>query len=86
MIKRSLAAILAALLVTAAAAVAAQDHPATPEKAAPKGPPATEPNVSVTHHVGTFGGQRVAKDYVGAAALVPYFLLAISAIYLLAEH
>lgn len=33
-----------------------------------------------------FFGQRVAKDYVGAAALVPYFLLAISAIYLLAEH
>jgi len=33
-----------------------------------------------------FFGQRVAKDYVGAAALVPYFLLAITAIYLLAEH
>lgn len=33
-----------------------------------------------------FFGQRVAKDYVGAAALVPYFLLAVSAIYLLAEH
>lgn len=33
-----------------------------------------------------FFGQRVAKDYAGAAALVPYFLLAISAIYLLAEH
>ena len=31
-------------------------------------------------------GQRVAKDYVGAAVLVPYFLLAITAIYLLAEH
>lgn len=31
-------------------------------------------------------GQRVAKDYVGAAALVPYFLLALTAIYLLAEH
>jgi hypothetical protein len=28
----------------------------------------------------------VAKDFVGAAALVPYFLLAITAIYLLAEH
>src|SRR5580765_5537616 len=26
-----------------------------------------------------FFGQRVAKDYVGAAALVPYFLLAITA-------
>jgi len=33
-----------------------------------------------------FFGQRMAKDYVGAAALVPYFLLALSAIYLLAEH
>ncbi len=33
-----------------------------------------------------FFGQRVAKDYVGAAALVPYFLVALTAIYLLAEH
>jgi len=33
-----------------------------------------------------FFGQRLAKDYAGAAALVPYFLLALSAIYLLAEH
>ena len=33
-----------------------------------------------------FFGQRVSKDYAGAAALVPYFLLALSAIYLLAEH
>jgi len=33
-----------------------------------------------------FFGQRVAKDYVGAAVLVPYFLVAITAIYLLAEH
>ena len=32
-----------------------------------------------------FFGQRVAKDYVGAVVLVPYFLLALSAIYLLAE-
>src|SRR6266550_6840080 len=32
-----------------------------------------------------FFGQRVAKDYVGAAVLVPYFLLAITGIYLLAE-
>jgi hypothetical protein len=29
-------------------------------------------------------GQRVAKDYSGAATLVPYFLLALSALYLLA--
>jgi len=33
-----------------------------------------------------FFGQRVAKDYVGAAVLVPYFLLALSGIYFLAEH
>lgn len=33
-----------------------------------------------------FFGQRVAKDYVGAAVLVPYFLLALTGIYLLAEH
>ncbi|MFL5488803.1 MAG: DoxX family protein, partial [Gemmatimonadaceae bacterium] len=31
-----------------------------------------------------FFGQRVAKDYAGAAALVPYFLLALTGIYLLA--
>lgn len=31
-----------------------------------------------------FFGQRMAKDYPGAASLVPYFLLALSAIYLLA--
>jgi uncharacterized membrane protein YphA (DoxX/SURF4 family) len=36
--------------------------------------------------VALFFGQRVAKDYAGAAALVPYFLLALTAIYLLAEH
>jgi uncharacterized membrane protein YphA (DoxX/SURF4 family) len=36
--------------------------------------------------VALFFGQRVAKDYVGAAALVPYFLLALAGIYLLAEH
>jgi uncharacterized membrane protein YphA (DoxX/SURF4 family) len=33
-----------------------------------------------------FLGQRVAKDYVGAAVLVPYFLVALTGIYLLAEH
>ena len=32
-----------------------------------------------------FFGQRMAKDYAGAAVLVPYFLLALSAIYLLAR-
>ena len=42
--------------------------------------------VGAINLVALFFGQRVAKDYVGAAALVPYFLLAVSAIYLLAEH
>jgi hypothetical protein len=42
--------------------------------------------VGAINLIALFFGQRVAKDYVGAAALVPYFLLAISAIYLLAEH
>ena len=32
-----------------------------------------------------FFGQRMAKDYAGAAVLVPYFLLALFAIYLLAH-
>ena len=32
-----------------------------------------------------FFGQRVAKDYPGAAILVPYFLLTLVAIYLLAK-
>ncbi len=36
--------------------------------------------------VALFFGQRVAKDYAGAAALVPYFLLALAAIFILAEH
>jgi hypothetical protein len=31
-----------------------------------------------------FFGQRMAKDYPGAATLVPYFLLVLAAIYLLA--
>jgi hypothetical protein len=31
-----------------------------------------------------FFGQRMTKDYAGAAILVPYFLLALGAIYLLA--
>jgi len=33
-----------------------------------------------------FFGQRMAKDYAGAAVLVPYFLLTLVAIYLLAPH
>jgi diacylglycerol kinase len=32
-----------------------------------------------------FFGQRIAKDYAGAAVLVPYFLLTLVAIYLLAH-
>ena len=32
-----------------------------------------------------FFGQRIAKDYAGAAVLVPYFLLTLFAIYLLAQ-
>ena len=32
-----------------------------------------------------FFGQRVAKEYAGAAVLVPYFLLTLLAIYLLAQ-
>ena len=35
--------------------------------------------------VALFFGQRMAKDYAGAAVLVPYFLLALAAIYLLAR-
>ena len=31
-----------------------------------------------------FFGQRIAKDYAGAAVLVPYFLLSLVAIFLLA--
>ena len=36
--------------------------------------------------IALFFGQRVSKDYAGAAALVPYFLLTLAAIYLLAQH
>ena len=32
-----------------------------------------------------FFGQRMAKDYAGAAVLIPYFLLTLFAIYLLAQ-
>ena len=32
-----------------------------------------------------FFGQRIAKEYAGAAVLVPYFLLTLLAIYLLAQ-
>jgi diacylglycerol kinase len=36
--------------------------------------------------VALFFGQRVSKDYAGAAALVPYFLLTLAGVYLLAGH
>jgi diacylglycerol kinase len=42
--------------------------------------------VAALNLIALFFGQRVAKDYAGAAVLVPYFLLAITGIYLLAEH
>jgi diacylglycerol kinase len=35
--------------------------------------------------IALFFGQRLAKDYPGAAVLVPYFLLTLVAIYLLAQ-
>lgn len=35
--------------------------------------------------IALFFGQRMAKDYNGAATLVPYFLLALAAIYLTAQ-
>jgi diacylglycerol kinase len=36
--------------------------------------------------VALFFGQRIAKDYAGAAVLIPYFLLTLVAIYLLASR
>ena len=41
--------------------------------------------ISAIAIVALFLGQRVAKDYAGAAVLVPYFLLVLVAIYLLAN-
>ena len=40
--------------------------------------------VSAAAVTALFFGQRIAKDYAGAAVLVPYFLLSLVAIYLLA--
>ena len=40
--------------------------------------------VSALSILALFFGQRMAKEYAGAAVLVPYFLLALVAIYLLA--
>jgi len=41
--------------------------------------------ISAISIVALFFGQRMAKDYPGAATLVPYFLLALAAIFLLAQ-
>ena len=41
--------------------------------------------ISALSILGLFFGPRMAKDYAGAAVLVPYFLLSIVAIYLLAR-
>lgn len=41
--------------------------------------------LSATSITALFFGQRMAKDYAGAAVLVPYFLLTLVAIYLLAR-
>jgi hypothetical protein len=40
--------------------------------------------ISAVSILGLFFGQRMAKEYAGAAILVPYFLLSLVAIYLLA--
>jgi diacylglycerol kinase len=42
--------------------------------------------ISAISIIALFFGQRMAKDYAGAAVLVPYFLVALVAIYLLAPH
>jgi hypothetical protein len=41
--------------------------------------------ISAIAIIALFFGQRMAKDYAGAAVLVPYFLLTLVAIYLLAR-
>src|SRR5207244_10373245 len=42
--------------------------------------------ISAVSILALFFGQRMAKDYAGAAVLVPYFLLCLVAIYLLAQR
>jgi diacylglycerol kinase len=42
--------------------------------------------ISAVAVIALFFGQRMAKDYAGAAVLVPYFLLTLVAIYLLAQR
>jgi hypothetical protein len=41
--------------------------------------------ISAVAIIALFFGQRMTKDYAGAAVLVPYFLLTLLAIYLLAQ-
>jgi len=41
--------------------------------------------VSAVAIIALFFGQRIVKDYTGAAVLVPYFVLTLVAIYLLAQ-
>jgi hypothetical protein len=41
--------------------------------------------ISAIALIALFFGQRMAKEYAGAAVLVPYFLVALVAIYLLAQ-
>ena len=41
--------------------------------------------ISAVAIIALFIGQRMAKEYAGAAVLVPYFLVALAAIYLLAQ-
>ena len=42
--------------------------------------------ISAIAIIALFFGQRIAKDYAGAAVLVPYFLVTLIAIYLLAQR
>ena len=42
--------------------------------------------ISALAIIALFFGQRLAKDYAGAAVLVPYFLLTLVAMYLLAQR
>jgi diacylglycerol kinase len=42
--------------------------------------------ISAVAVLALFFGQRMAKDYAGAAVLVPYFLLTLVAIYVLAQR
>jgi len=42
--------------------------------------------ISAVTVLALFFGQRIAKDYAGAAVLFPYFLLVLVAMYLLAQQ